>query len=120
HSRRSLDSLHSRASAVLVITGRPPSATLFPYTTLFRSQETPALERSALDYVIDGDQELRALERELAAAEAAGDGRRIAELHAQLDRKSTRLNSSHVKISYAVFCLKKKKQRAKGRRTAAP
>src|SRR5690606_35298001 len=49
------------------------------------AQETPALERSALDYVIDGDQELRALERELAAAEAAGDGRRIAELHAQLD-----------------------------------
>src|SRR5690554_7193193 len=61
---------------------RPPRSTLFPYTTLFRS---PALERSALDYVIDGDLELRAIESELAAAEAAGDGRRIAELHARLD-----------------------------------
>jgi len=49
------------------------------------AQETPALARSAVDYVIDGDLELRAIESELAAAEAAGDGRRIAELHARLD-----------------------------------
>src|SRR5215475_13839421 len=63
---------------------RPPRSTLFPYTTLFRS---PA----------DGP------EREAAAG---GVGR--ASLDAG-DRKSTRLNSSHVKISYAVFCLKKKK-----------
>ncbi len=49
------------------------------------AQETPALERSALDYVIDGDRELRAIERALAEAEAAGDGPRIAELHTRLD-----------------------------------
>ncbi|MGN6388547.1 MAG: ATP-binding cassette domain-containing protein [Burkholderiaceae bacterium] len=48
------------------------------------AQETPALERSALDYAIDGDARLRALERELAAAEDDGDGTRIAELHAAL------------------------------------
>lgn len=49
------------------------------------AQETPALDRSAADYVIDGDQELRALERQLAEAEAANAGQRIAELHTQLD-----------------------------------
>jgi ATP-binding cassette subfamily F protein 3 len=49
------------------------------------AQETPALDGSAVDYVIDGDQELRAIERALADAEAAADGRRIAELHTKLD-----------------------------------
>jgi len=49
------------------------------------AQETPALERSALEYVIDGDRELRAIEQALAEAEAAGDGRKIAELHTRLD-----------------------------------
>src|SRR5215208_7999878 len=62
---------------------RPPISTLFPYTTLFRSP-TPH------------EEELRALAAEL------GMGERVR------DRKSTRLNSSHVAISYAVFCLKKK------------
>src|SRR2546430_3675198 len=64
---------------------RPPRSTLFPYTTLFRSQ-----------VVGGGGGELRR-DRE---------GGRVGEL----DRKSTRLNSSHSQISYAVFCLKKKKQ----------
>src|SRR5690348_17619407 len=89
---------------------RPPGSALFPYTTLFRSR--PAFAEAA------------------AAARAAGDGRLLARAalgHAGLgvsiidvdaasvalleeaDRKSTRLNSSHPSISYAVFCLKKKK-----------
>src|SRR5207253_10445780 len=75
---------------------RPPRSPLFPYTTLFRS----------LDPAPPADPEFR---RELASI-AAAEGR--ASLHARLrlDRKSTRLNSSHVAISYAVFCLKKKKK----------
>src|SRR2546427_5500766 len=88
---------------------RPPRSTLFPYTTLFRS-------------------------RGLAAARGAQQGQHLAGLHAQVgglqaagavgiglgalpdvdgDRKSTRLNSSHSQISYAVFCLKKKKKAKK-------
>src|SRR5207249_5472214 len=67
---------------------RPPSSTLFPYTTLFRSQFTGALADFALDFVL--------------VRPRRGDPPR------QQDRKSTRLNSSHVSISYAVFCLKKK------------
>src|SRR5436309_6891017 len=65
---------------------RPPRSTLFPYTTLFRS---PAFART-------GRQRPDSCLRETH--------------HGRRDRKSTRLNSSHVKISYAVFCLKKKKQ----------
>src|SRR3712207_7502882 len=68
---------------------RPPRSTLFPYTTLFRSREGAEV---VLVTVRDEDRldVLRAL--------------------AQVDRKSTRLNSSHANISYAVFCLKKKKK----------
>src|SRR2546430_8991411 len=75
---------------------RPPRSTLFPYTTLFRS--VPALGVA------------RAAEELPVAAEAHLHG--AAALLAQLaDRKSTRLNSSHSQISYAVFCLKKKKNK---------
>src|SRR5690606_41498537 len=70
----------------------PPTSTLFPYTTLFRSERY--LRRGA-------GQHVAALGTALA-----GPGTSAAR-----DRKSTRLNSSHVKISYAVFCLKKKKTR---------
>src|SRR3712207_7625648 len=89
---------------------RPPRSTLFPYTTLFRS--LPLLERSIAD-----------IERALGAAHPllAVSLYRLGWAHAELgdlasaeaafgrDRKSTRLNSSHANISYAVFCLKKKK-----------
>src|SRR3989442_7547074 len=83
---------------------RPPRSTLFPYTTLFRSQdETAALH-------------VRAHRDDAAAAKAVVDlGVALHEARARMrreehrDRKSTRLNSSHVRISYAVFCLKKKK-----------
>src|SRR3989442_1362656 len=73
---------------------RPPRSTLFPYTTLFRSLSRPAGETHPL---ADGGEDI------FVAARLAH--RR----DHRLDRKSTRLNSSHVRISYAVFCLKKKK-----------
>src|SRR3712207_6992883 len=93
---------------------RPPRSTLFPYTTLFRSQ----LRRQHLERDRPAERELdRAVDR--AEAAAAGDGLDLVAAHARVggerhlgparDRKSTRLNSSHANISYAVFCLKKKK-----------
>src|SRR3712207_8173966 len=91
---------------------RPPRSTLFPYTTLFRSVVAVRVHHE-LDRVGD---DLTAHERRLhplvAHADAVGDGDRdeLARVAAGgLDRKSTRLNSSHANISYAVFCLKKKK-----------
>src|SRR5690606_41822578 len=82
----------------------PPRSTLFPYTTLFRS----VLQRGLLHDLAD----LRHVEiLELAVQRIHHQllGKRLHELIGA-DRKSTRLNSSHVKISYAVFCLKKKNQ----------
>src|SRR5438067_9326721 len=79
----------------------PPRSTLFPYTTLFRSHVRQR-RRLGLRDAADGDAGLP--QRERPVAEAAH------QLHAGRDRKSTRLNSSHVSISYAVFCLKKKKK----------
>src|SRR3989449_3082493 len=77
---------------------RPPRSTLFPYTTLFRSLTT----RGTLT-TIEIDARHAALARQ--AYVEAGVAERV-----RLDRKSTRLNSSHGYISYAVFCLKKKKK----------
>src|SRR5437660_8309856 len=74
---------------------RPPRSTLFPYTTLFRSAERPVLCGSAPD---------RGRDRETSGPLML----RVRDLAVDIDRKSTRLNSSHVAISYAVFCLKKK------------
>src|SRR5436309_8103501 len=70
---------------------RPPRSTLFPYTTLFRSLRLP--DRSPSRCAVPPPRSPAARDRG--------------------DRKSTRLNSSHVKISYAVFCLKKKKKKKK-------
>src|SRR5690349_23681647 len=86
---------------------RPPRSTLFPYTTLFRSLELDlglACRRAVSSWFHGHD-----LPR--IAAGSRGVCRRDAAHSAcwDLDRKSTRLNSSHVEISYAVFCLKKKK-----------
>src|SRR5258708_21786631 len=78
---------------------RPPRSTLFPYTTLFRSNLGNHVCRSKLTAKIL----FSASHREAIAA------RFLAVLLLSLDRKSTRLNSSHQIISYAVFCLKKKK-----------
>src|SRR5690349_23844663 len=79
---------------------RPPRSTLFPYTTLFRSVVRPAFR------VIDGGVQV-------AAGLTLVDPNAIP----TPDRKSTRLNSSHVEISYAVFCLKKKKKKKKNKTT---
>src|SRR5437773_7059331 len=88
---------------------RPPTSTLFPYTTLFRSGDEPrqiddahALERPLLGWIEPDHFALHAVLFDLGCA---GERTSIT-----LDRKSTRLNSSHITISYAVFCLKKKKK----------
>src|SRR3712207_8725106 len=97
---------------------RPPRSTLFPYTTLFRSKESETLnpavnkvtehttsapggvERQSVSVVVDS---------ESAAALNMVDLEALVSAAAGIDRKSTRLNSSHANISYAVFCLKKNK-----------
>src|SRR3712207_8477768 len=76
---------------------RPPRSTLFPYTTLFRSWLTHQLTGA---FVTDAATASRTLLLDLATATWSEE--------ACADRKSTRLNSSHANISYAVFCLKKK------------
>src|SRR5687768_18183019 len=79
---------------------RPPRSTLFPYTTLFRSLDHPPVREHVLvrpeDDELDQDHD--------------GQNQRERTRRDQKDRKSTRLNSSHGYISYAVFCLKKKKK----------
>src|SRR2546428_4863234 len=84
---------------------RPPRSTLFPYTTLFRSASAAALAAAEeLDGVRDD------LDRLALAAVLRQAVEIIADTVQFLDRKSTRLNSSHDQISYAVFCLKKKQK----------
>src|SRR5689334_24134318 len=86
---------------------RPPRSTLFPYTTLFRSlQEDQESEEKRARARRGDEQESHPEER--AAGLMKGEFRRHDLL--PTDRKSTRLNSSHSSISYAVFCLKKKKK----------
>src|SRR3712207_7824214 len=90
---------------------RPPRSTLFPYTTLFRSVVLAGLERH-VSQVRDLPRSAR-LCGVLHRPAVQGDGRRAAVEQLDVvvlvgDRKSTRLNSSHANISYAVFCLKKK------------
>src|SRR3712207_8398940 len=89
---------------------RPPRSTLFPYTTLFRSlhpgnsiivEPTPDAVANAVAFIKARPFDSSAIQREASAA--------VEREKAWLDRKSTRLNSSHANISYAVFCLKKKK-----------
>src|SRR3712207_7494887 len=83
---------------------RPPRSTLFPYTTLFRS------EADAGRRVVDHDAALAQADERDEQADADPDGQLEGERDRAHDgdRKSTRLNSSHANISYAVFCLKKK------------
>src|SRR3712207_6928516 len=106
--------MHSSLLFFFLMIRRPPRSTLFPYTTLFRSSSLRATRAALgdlrgsvpavtklLDAAAPAVRELQStapvLARELPVAQPA------------LDRKSTRLNSSHANISYAVFCLKKKK-----------
>src|SRR2546426_8251117 len=80
---------------------RPPRSTLFPYTTLFRSEHGHPIHQNAAAGVIRPT---------TAPAPSPSDRQTADAAHTKTDRKSTRLNSSHLVISYAVFCLKKKKK----------
>src|SRR5688572_31767353 len=91
---------------------RPPRSTLFPYTTLFRShtgkrnRKVPVIARMALN------RPARLPHRSHRSSSSPFHGS-TPRLKVAVDRKSTRLNSSHSQISYAVFCLKKKKKKKK-------
>src|SRR3712207_7282659 len=93
------------ASIFFLMIRRPPRSTLFPYTTLFRSVVVLVDE--------DGGDDVQRQpgERDRVRRQPRLD-EQVARALAALDRKSTRLNSSHANISYAVFCLKKKKMDA--------
>src|SRR5690606_41889122 len=87
----------------------PPRSTLFPYTTLFRSGPGKAVV--PMVQIKSPEQIAKMREAGLVVAAIHAATREAAVPGATTDRKSTRLNSSHVKISYAVFCLKKKKNK---------
>src|SRR5690349_24225651 len=85
---------------------RPPRSTLFPYTTLFRS------DLLHIRFHGEGEGFERNTQLVLKTFAADKNASQLVHVGAQfIDRKSTRLNSSHVEISYAVFCLKKKKKK---------
>src|SRR2546422_5976086 len=90
---------------------RPPRSTLFPYTTLFRSHSaaTKLFQDAVVRYRLPNHEGITAWARILGRA----SGQVNAPACQEEDRKSTRLNSSHGYISYAVFCLKKKKKKNK-------
>src|SRR5690606_39928310 len=111
---------HTECCVALLGRRRPPSPPLFPYTTLFRSAERglalDAGDRCAADRRDHPAGEGRAAlpadaSRAACRIPAHGDPAQAGRRLGRRDRKSTRLNSSHVKISYAVFCLKKKKRK---------
>src|SRR5690348_18504595 len=94
-TNRIIQNANTLLSFLFLVMRRPPRSTLFPYTTLFRSGQVSELRRKQGGVVIArGDDDLQPERNEL-----------------RQDRKSTRLNSSHPSISYAVFCLKKKKKK---------
>src|SRR5688572_32357868 len=95
---------------------RPPRSTLFPYTTLFRSAALTTTYRRHLESLLAVDEGVRDIVNALSASGQLAntvvfylsDQGQLWGEHRLKDRKSTRLNSSHSQISYAVFCLKKK------------
>src|SRR3712207_7605424 len=93
---------------------RPPRSTLFPYTTLFRSTQAHLDGAARLAGRRDPRVRLGVRHDERAAREVTLEllGAEVGDAHVGRDRKSTRLNSSHANISYAVFCLKKKNLRS--------
>src|SRR5688572_31606520 len=93
---------------------RPPRSTLFPYTTLFRSQRGTQRRGVKPPDRMEPFGERRSGDRRLEADVRRARGSEHREIRSRRgDRKSTRLNSSHSQISYAVFCLKKKKKKKK-------
>src|SRR5690606_41331756 len=90
----------------------PPRSTLFPYTTLFRSTDDGAANAFHINRHLVADEVVDVRHDAFSGAQGAPANIQLFSQSHRLapgDRKSTRLNSSHVKISYAVFCLKKKK-----------
>src|SRR5260221_10635322 len=89
---------------------RPPRSTLFPYTTLFRSSDRrgSGIASPVSVFLSGSEATLSDLVRDACGTEALGQVELCPSHLSLLDRKSTRLNSSHTVISYAVFCLKKK------------
>src|SRR5205807_4108290 len=98
---------------------RPPRSTLFPYTTLFRSTDSEGNEKENPRFLRRSERALKRLGRKVSRKVKGSHNRAkarhaLGRKHLQVqrqrreDRKSTRLNSSHLVISYAVFCLKKK------------
>src|SRR5690606_40322373 len=96
------------SSFFFLLIRRPPRSTLFPYTTLFRSSALGLTVQELAVHMLEA--ELTAASSGMASLAALAITSASLPLKPRLDRKSTRLNSSHVKISYAVFCLKKKKK----------
>src|SRR2546430_4345758 len=99
---------------------RPPRSTLFPYTTLFRSEAFGSRLRALLGYL----PAFLKLGLAIVVAVLIFAGYRVAAsasfFQVRKDRKSTRLNSSHSQISYAVFCLKNKRSQVRSRYTTCP
>src|SRR5260221_9700338 len=93
---------------------RPPRSTLFPYTTLFRSERWTRTSSTTLEYVVTIEDPTVWTRPWTVKQEFTMQNGRILDR----DRKSTRLNSSHTVISYAVFCLKKKKKKKKQNKPA--
>src|SRR3712207_9016957 len=95
---------------------RPPRSTLFPYTTLFRSGDIHVRDDEGQEFADHGAARkdavttLAEMARKLPSS-GKDHNKIVAGVRDETDRKSTRLNSSHANISYAVFCLKKKKQK---------
>src|SRR5687768_18060239 len=94
--------------------GRPPSSTLFPYTTLFRSRTSEWYRGNYSQFVPQRAERRLSRERELEKQRAYVKKEEEYIRRNIADRKSTRLNSSHGYISYAVFCLKKKNKQTPG------
>src|SRR5205814_5905233 len=95
-------------SLFLLMRPRPPTSTLFPYTTLFRSRLRVELRQNGAALGVGRRQEIAAESGPGARVHVGEPLEELGPLVVRGDRKSTRLNSSHLGISYAVFCLKKK------------
>src|SRR5690349_22666308 len=94
---------------------RPPRSTLFPYTTLFRSRQAEFAMATVQREMGKNDEAMKTFkdvrDKYPGTEEAQQSAFWVGQIAGMVDRKSTRLNSSHVEISYAVFCLKKKKNK---------
>src|SRR5437667_11586410 len=101
---------HASLFFFFLLIRRPPRSTLFPYTTLFRSDQSQL--RQARDAAVTAGRDGHNTDRlAFIFGQQIIQRKPIGIVTVSADRKSTRLNSSHITISYAVFCLKKKKKR---------